>query len=154
MRMNKMEKFNGMTYFQEKIVFGGATFLSSAISGLGAILTVGEARWVYITLCMSIITASFLSLLFKRLDESVRVVIGRCGISILLGIFGTRALFHYYDLTLANDDSLILGGLSCLVTTVGFFIGYEILGILNSESRSITQRLVDWFAKKMNTHNG
>jgi hypothetical protein len=66
-----------MNSFHEKLLFGITTLASTGFSMLGAIMTDGEARWLYVTLAASSMTSGFLALMFKKQDEAIRLVVGR-----------------------------------------------------------------------------
>jgi predicted Co/Zn/Cd cation transporter (cation efflux family) len=130
-----------MTYTGEKVIYGVATIGGSGFSALGAIMTHGEARYFYVTLAVSIVTAAFCAIVFKRQDEAMRVVVGRCGLSILGGIFGTRYALHKGWLTVVDGDVIILGSQAIVVTILSFFVGFYILHILNRNGKDLADRI-------------
>jgi hypothetical protein len=130
-----------MSYTQEKIFFGISALLASAFSTLGAVMSAGEVRWLCVTITVSIITSSFLSLIFKRSEESIRLVIGRSGFAILCGVFGTKFLVHKYQIAYANEDIVALGSVSCGVCIGGFIVGYALLQILNKNSQKLADKI-------------
>jgi hypothetical protein len=130
-----------MSYTAEKIFFGLAVLLSSAFSTLGAILTDGETRWIMVTFTSSILTAAFLSLVFKRVDETIRHVVGRSGLAILGGMLGSRYLVHRYGISFVDGDVVGLAGLAAAVTLVGWLIGYWLLVIANANGKKIADKL-------------
>ena len=137
-----------MNYTQEKFFLGIGSILSSGLSGLGAIMTDSDAvRYLYLTLSVCIITATFLALVFRKQAETMRVVIGRCGLAILGGVFGTRILMHHVDLSAANGDVIYLLGISSAVTIVCFLIGYVFLRIVEKRSSDIANSIFNKLVK-------
>lgn len=135
-----------MTYTQEKIFFGLVSIVSSTIFGLGAILTNEEqARWIYVTLACSVMTAGFLALIFKRQDETMRIVVGRSGMSILGGVFGSKGVVQYFGWQSPHSDVVILGGIAIISCIFSFIIGFVVLEMLNSKSSVIAKKLFDKF---------
>ena len=134
-----------MTYTQEKITYGLAAMASAGMSTLGAILTDGESRWLFVTITSSILTACFLALVFKRVDETIRIVIGRAGLSILGGVLGSRYIVHRYALTSAENDIVALAGVAAAVTIGGFIIGYPLLQLINSRSGTLAEKIFKKF---------
>ena len=139
-----------MTYTQEKIFFGVSSIVSSALFGMGAILSEGhETRWIYVTLACSVITASFLSLIFKKVDETMRIVVGRSGMSILGGIFGSKAVVSYFGWEQPNSDVVVLGGVAVSCCIFAFIIGYALLHVVNRKSSDIANKILDkWLPPK------
>jgi hypothetical protein len=134
-----------MNHFHEKLFFGFITLISSGFSLLGAILTTGEARWLYVTLATSSMTSGFLALMFKRADESMRLVIGRCGFAILGGILATRPIVNHLGFKeLAETDIISLGGLSSTTCIITFFVGHRLLTIIERNAPVIAEK---WFKK-------
>lgn len=112
---------------------------------LGAILTVGEARWLYVTLAASSMTSGFLALMFKRTEETMRLVIGRCGFAILGGVLATRPTVHFFGFEQVTDTDIIsLGGLSAITCIVTFFVGFALLTILERQAPALAEK---WFKK-------
>jgi hypothetical protein len=124
-----------MTYTQGKIFFGLASILSSALFAMGAILTDGEqARWIYVTLACSVITASFLALIFKKKDETMAIVVGRSGMSILGGVFGSKGIVQWLNWQSPHSGVVILGGIAVAACIFSFIIGYVcdcLTGLIN-----------------------
>lgn len=139
-----------MTYTQEKIFFGLSSLVSSALFGMGAILSEGhETRWIYVTLACSIITASFLALIFKKVDETMRIVVGRSGMSILGGIFGSKAVVTHFGWEAPNSDVVVLGGVAVSCCIFAFIIGYALLHVVNRKSSDIANKILDkWLPPK------
>ncbi len=133
-----------MTYTQEKIMFGSSTMLAATFSTVGAIISAGELRWICVTLTVSIITSSFLALIFKRTEETIRIVVGRSGMAILSGVFASKYLVHSYCLTFADNDIVALGAIACACCILGFIVGYVLLQMLNKNS----DRIAEWILKK------
>lgn len=121
-------------YFKEKILFAAASFASSCFAGLGAIMTDGETRWIYVTMSIAILCSAFLALSFRRSEESIRVVVGRCGMSCLLTVFGTRILVEAANLKVAHTDVLYLGGLSLAVCVASYTVGHGLFRSLDENS--------------------
>jgi len=134
-----------MNQFHEKVFFGFTTLVSTGFSMVGAILTTGEARWLYVTLAASSMTSGFLALMFKRQEETMRLVVGRCGFAILGGVLATRPIVHHLGFeAVADTDIISLGGLSAATCIGTFFIGFAMLSILEKSAPSIAEK---WFKK-------
>lgn len=133
-----------MSYFHEKTILGFAGLLSWSVTTLGAVMVEDEAlRYFYATFSISILTAFFMALVFRRTDETIRLVIGRCGLSILSGIFGTRFAIHYFKLEKTGADIVLLMGLSGIVTIAGFLIGFAFLKVINRKASQIANKIAD-----------
>lgn len=130
-----------MTYTQEKITYGIAAITSATASTFGAVLTSGESRWLFVTITASILTACFLALIFKRVDEGIRLVIGRAGLSILGGVLGSRFIVHHYGITVVDSDIVALAGVAAAVTMGGFLVGYPLIQIINAKSGTLAERI-------------
>lgn len=127
-----------MSYFHEKILLGIGGVLASSIMALGAVLVEdAQLRYFYATCSVSILTAFFMALVFRKQDETIRLVIGRCGLSILAGVFGTKFVIHYFSLKLVNADVIALMGLAGGVTIAGFIVGFALLKVADRKSNSI-----------------
>lgn len=134
-----------MQPFHEKIFFGFITMLSTGFSMVGAIMTTGETRWLYVTLASSLFTSGFLALMFKRADESIRLVVGRSGFSVLGGVLATKPVtLHLGFVELTETDIISLGGLSSICCIVTFFCGFI---ALQSLERMAPQIVARWFKK-------
>lgn len=134
-----------MTYTQEKITYGIAAMASAAMSTLGAILSEGDNRWLFVTLTSSILTACFLALVFKRVDETIRIVIGRAGLAIIGGVLGSRYIVHHYGIKSVDSDVVALAGVAAAVTLGGFIIGYPLLQLINSKSGTLAEKIFKKF---------
>lgn len=134
-----------MNSFHEKIFFGAVTLISTSFSTMGAIMTAGETRWVYVTFAVSSLTSGFLSLMFKRADETIRLVIGRFGFAILGGILITKPAIHYLGFEqLAETDIISLAGLAAVCCIVTFFCGFLALQSFEKMAPAIVAK---WFKK-------
>lgn len=127
----------------DKILYGAAALLSSAASTMGAVMTEGETRWLYVTMTASILTACFLALIFKKAEESIRIVIGRSGLAILSGVLLSRWMVHKFGIEMVNGDVVALAGLAAAVTIGGFLVGFKLLHVINSKSDSLAKKLFD-----------
>lgn len=135
-----------MNYTQEKIFFGSAAWLASAASTMGAIISTGELRWIFVTLTVSIITSTCLALIFKRADETIRLVVVRSGMAILSGVFGSKYLVHHYSITTADSNIVDLGAIACVCCIVGFILGFILLQTLNTNANRIVETVFKkWF---------
>lgn len=76
----------------------------------------GDVRWLFTTFGTSILAASFLAMSFRKPNESIRVVIGRCGITILFAVFGSKAVVYYYQFEVVHDDIMLLGAVTIGMT--------------------------------------
>jgi len=134
-----------MNQFHEKVFFGITTLVSTGFSMLGAIMTTGESRWLYVTLAASLFTSGFLALMFKRADETIRLVVGRSGFSVLGGVLATKPVtMHLGFQQITETDIISLGGLSSICCIVTFFCGFI---ALQSFERMAPQIVARWFKK-------
>jgi hypothetical protein len=134
-----------MNSFHEKLLFGITTLASTGFSMLGAIMTEGEARWLYVTLAASSMTSGFLALMFKKPEEAIRLVVGRCGFAILGGILATRPIVHQLGFLKVNETDIIsLGGLSAITCIITFFVGHAGLLIVERQSPRLAEK---WLKK-------
>ena len=118
---------------------------SSAFAWVGAILSTGEERWLYITFAASFMTSGFLAMFFKKPDETIRMVVGRCGLAILGGIFFTPLTAKYLEAKSLADDGIALAGFATLTCIISFILGVTLLRFVNSKSEEIINRLfVKW----------
>jgi hypothetical protein len=130
------------TYYHEKLIFTAAAVISSGIMYIGAIMTTGDSQWLFATGSVSVLVSAFLSLTFRRSSESIRVVIGRCGITILLSVFGTRFVVYYCKLAeVTKDDMMMLGAITMAVCLAAYFPGHSMIRGLDRQSNSIGQSL-------------
>jgi hypothetical protein len=131
------------TYYTEKIFFGIANLLGAAFGLLGAMMTEGDARWIYVTLSVGILVSTSMSLMTRR-DESMRVIAGRNLFTVIVTVLGTRALTHWViTLAPAKDDILLLGFLSACVCVCAFTIGFGLIRSLDQEKFSLGRWLKD-----------
>ena len=131
--------------FHEKVFFGATTLASTGFSMLGAIISTGEERWLYVTLAASSMTSGFLALMFKRSDETMRLVLGRCGFAVLGGILATRPIVHHLGFEkVADTDIIALGGLSAATCIGTFFLGFALLSCLEKRAPEMAEK---WFKK-------
>lgn len=121
-------------YFKEKVIFGLSSLVSSAFSGLGAIMTVEETRWVYVTLSVAIMCSSSLALMFRKQTESIRIVVGRCMMSVLVTVLGTRVLVNRMGWDAAHTDVLFLGGVALGVCVLAYFLGHGLFKSMDANS--------------------
>lgn len=146
--MTAFDLRNMLAQFHERILYG-LTMLSGALfSTMGAVLTEGEVRHLYVTFTASIITAGFLALMFKSPLESIRLTVGRTGLSIVGGILGTRFFILHYGIKAVDGDVVALAGVAALVTGGGFLIGYPLLQIINTNSKTFADKLYRRWAGK------
>jgi len=99
-------------------------------------------RYLYLTITVSIITSAFLALVFRKSDENMRHVVGRCGLSMLGGVFGTRMIMHHSNIVSANDDIVYLMGFAGAVTMLSFIIGFVCLQLIEKRSTAIAERIL------------
>ena len=112
---------------------------------MGAIMTTGETRWLYVTLAASMFTSGFLALMFKKAEETIRLVVGRCGFAILGGVMATKPVTHHLGFEkITETDIISLGGLSALCCITTFFCGFI---ALQSFERLAPQIVAKWFKK-------
>ena len=108
---------------------------------MGAIMTDGEARWIYVTMAVSGLVAGFLSLLFKA--RTIRSVVGRSGIAILGGIFATKPIMFWMNIQPNGLDVIELGAAAGLVTILTFFVGRQLLFLLDRKAPGLAQKIID-----------
>ena len=134
-----------MNTFHEKLFFGITTLTGTAFSTLGAVMNQGEARWLYVTLAASSMTSGFLALMFKKSEQSIQLVIGRCGFAVLGGVLATRPIVHQLGFSkITETDIISLAGLSALTCIGTFFIGVAGLRTLERVAPEIAEK---WFKK-------
>lgn len=135
-----------MHHVPEKLLFGFASLTSTALCSIGAIMTAGEQRWIYVTLAIGIMCSAFLALMFRKENESIRITVGRCGLSVMGSMFGSPLVVHFYKISDAENNILHLAGIAMLVCIGSFFIGYAFLKSLDRNSGtiggSVTQFLI------------
>lgn len=94
----------------------------------------------------SSVTAGFLVLVFKRSIDPIRIVVGRCGIALLGGIFLTKPTIHYFGLHAAADNAITLGGIASACSAAMFLVGFALLRLINRSSDRIASKIIDkWF---------
>ena len=97
------------------------------------------------TLAVSTLTAAFLALVFRRQHEGIATVVGRCGLSILGGIFGTRVLLHHFQIAGASDDIVYLMAISGGVTIASFLVGVVFLKLIEKRAAAISENILRRF---------
>lgn len=138
-----MPKLSSMSYTQEKIFLGICSLAGSGISFLGALLSTGDVRWFCVTLSMSFITSCLLSLMFKQPEETIQLVVARCGLTILGGVFLTKYVAWQFNIQTIHTDIVAFGGLACLVSIITFVVGYKALRYLERRSEYLARKFVD-----------
>ena len=134
-----------MQPFHEKLFFGFTTLLTTTFSTLGAMMTTGETRWVYVTFAASSLTSGFVTLMFKKTKDTLQATLGRFGFAILGGILGTKPIIHHLGFeTLAETDIISLGGLSAATCIGTYFVGFAFLTLLEKAAPEIAGK---WFSK-------
>ena len=132
---------------QETITYQITATLTSVIAGIAAFVFTDSSRWFFVALSVSTMTAMFLSLRFKKRTESVSTAVGRGGLSIMLSIFGTRGVVHYWKMDDFNNDLMLLGMLSMLICIVSYFVGISILMALDTSSSHVGVVSLDMILK-------
>ena len=137
-----------MSFAQDRILFT-ITWLGSIVSSYAGIaVSPAEQRWFFITLCAAFVTSGFLTLGLKGDGETIRVIIGRAGVSLLFGIFVTYPVVNYFGWESAHTSLVALGGIASLVTGVGFLFGYTGLEVLMRRRAAYTEKLIKkWMPK-------
>lgn len=133
-----------MNPLHEKVMFGGTVLVSSATSAVGAMLTTGETRWLFVTFTVSFLMSGFLALMFKKTTESIQLVVGRCGFSIFGGILATHPVVKHFRIDTANGDVIELAGVSSLVCILTFFVGFRLLKIIENRAPELAEK---WFKR-------
>lgn len=126
-------------------MFGVAALAASACSTLGAILTSGELRWLFVTFTACILTSSFLALIFKKAEESIRIVVGRCGLSMLSGILGAKYIVEKYHIEIVATDAIALAGIASALCIVGFILGYALLKLSDRNANKFADAIFKKF---------
>jgi len=132
-----------MTPYLEKLLIGFGGMVSSSTLALGAIMTTGELRWIYVTLAVGMMTSVFLTLLLKRPTDTVQVIIGRCGLSIMFSMVGSKLVVHFYKITGADSDVVILSAITMGVCVVGYTLGHNFVRMLARNSEKESSKLFD-----------
>jgi len=132
-----------MNYTHEKIFLGIFSLASSGMCTVGAIISTGDTRWFCVTLAVSLITSCLLALMFKKPDETIQLVAGRCGISILGGVFLTKLVAWYFNITIIHTDVVALGGLTCAVCIGVYILGFKALRYLEKRSDFLAKKFID-----------
>ena len=134
-----------MSAIQDKIMFGFATLCAAVSAGTGAHFTAGETRWFFVTLASSFLMSGFLALMCKKPEETIQLVVGRCGFAVMGGILATKPVVHFMGLAETTmTDAVDLAGASAGVCFVTFFVGFDFLRIVESQAPEIAQK---WFKK-------
>lgn len=140
-----------MDYYSEKIFFAVCSLVSTALFSIAAVLTEGDVRWILITTAVSVMTASFLSLAFRKAGESIRIVLGRSGMTILSSIMVSKAAVMYFNLNVVTEDVILVGAAAFLVSILTYFPGHGLFKSLDDSSTSmgnaIRTMLVNWLTK-------
>ena len=130
-----------MNPFLEKIGFGLSSLAFTGFSTLGAIMTTGETRWVYVTFASSSLMSGFLSLMFRRSDETIHLAIGRFGFALMGGILGTKPIIHQLGFSqLCETDIISLAGLSSMTCIATFTVGVAALKMLEKLAPEIVAK--------------
>jgi hypothetical protein len=137
-----------MTWFQEKLFFSASIGLSAAVSWIGAIVSTGDARWIYVTLSSSILMAAFLALVVRQSGETIQLTVGRCGIAILGGVLGTRLGIGLLNEEVIHSDMIYLAGVSSLFCVGAFLLGVAFLRAVDQSSTHIAKRALDWMLSR------
>jgi hypothetical protein len=132
-----------MNFTQEKILYGVSNYSASVILYFAAILSPVESRWALVTLASSLAVSCSLTLTFKGMDETIRLIIGRASLAILSGIFLTKPTVWFFAITTAHTDVIALGGVSAACCAFGFILGYAGLNYLMKKSDAIAKRFID-----------
>lgn len=132
-----------MTYTDDKLFLTVGTLISSSFAWIGTIIAPADIRWLCVTMAVSFMTAALLGLAFRKPDETMQLVVARCGITILGGIFVTRLAVHYFNLSTAYTDAINLGGVTFGVSIVCFFLGYSGLRYLERRSDYLVGKFID-----------
>ena len=130
-----------MNPIQEKLFFGSSLLASAAASAIGAILTTGETRWLCVTFAVSFLMSGFLALMFKKPEDTIQLVIGRCGMAILGGIFGTYFVVDKFKIAAAQTDVIALGGISGFVCIICFLLGFVFLKMLEDRAPTLATKI-------------
>lgn len=131
-----------MTFAQDRILFTLSWIGSIAGSYSGIVVSQAEQRWFFVTLTAAFATSGILTLGLKGDDETIRVIVGRAGVALLIGIFATYPVVNYFNMESAHTSLVSLGGIACLVTAAGFVFGYTGLQILMNRRAKLAERLL------------
>lgn len=132
-----------MNYYNEKIFFGTTNLIGAFFATLGAMMTYGDARWIFVTLVVGIITSTSMALMTRK-DENMKIVVGRFLFAVVATVLGTRVLSHSIaSLAIMNDDIIFLGAIAGAVNVFAFTVGYGLIRSLNDERISLGRWLKD-----------
>ncbi len=137
-----------MSFVQERITFASVWILNGTFSYLGLIMSPEESRWLFVTLIASFAVSGILSLGLKGSDESIRVILGRAGTSLLTGIFATYPIVDFFHIESAHKNVISLGGVAAGVSALGFILGFAGLEYLMRKRASFAKDIVDRYIPK------
>ncbi len=142
-----------MTYFQDKLFFSASILFAGMFAWVGAILTVGDVRWLYATLASSTLTSGFLALTLRRPGDPMGIIVPRAALGVLGGVFGTKVCVVSFDsfkhlASTFEDDILFLCGISALVSMVSHIVGYAVIKAADDSAQNIASLLVKTLLKK------
>ncbi len=138
-----------MSRFEEQFFLGIFSFFSSVSLWLGAYMTDGDTRWLYITFASSVTTAACLSLYFKKEKETIKIIIGRSGISIMGGIFGTKIATPYFESVDFHSDGVALAGIASGVCCLSFIVGVGVINAISKKADEIAKKIVEKYTKDL-----
>lgn len=142
-REKRIVKVSAMSYPQEKVFMSLCNLTGIAVGWTGAIMSTGDLRWLFITLFSSLLMSTMLSVIFKKVDETIQLVASRCGISTFGGICVTKWVAWQFSIEIVHTDPIALAGISALVTAIMFTVGFKALRYLESKSDSLAKRFID-----------
>ncbi|QJE94234.1 hypothetical protein [Luteolibacter luteus] len=135
--------------FFEKLFFGAAVLVASALGWTGAILSEGEWRWLCIAFTSSILMGTLVALIVKGPTDTMKVTIGRTGVAILVGTLGTREIVIQWGIQAFQGDAIRLAGWAAAMTLIGMTVGYPLILLLNTRGKSIARRWLErWSGKE------
>ena len=139
-------------YCSEKLLYGSATIVTTTLCGIGAIVNDADQRWIYVTLAIGVMCSAFLALVFRKERETMKITVGRCGLSIMGSVFGSPLVVHFYKINGTEDNVLLLAGIAMSVCIASFFIGFAFLRMLDKNSNTFGATLMEmvklWINKK------
>lgn len=111
------------------------------LAWITGIMSEGDVRWLLFTFSISIFCSSLLTLGFWRMTDPARVIVYRCGMPVMISVFGSKAIVHYCGLDVVREDMMLLGFLTIMVTVVAYFFGHGLFKYMDREATHFGSKL-------------
>lgn len=139
-----------MNWFHDKLILLTSSILTSLTAFMGSLMADDQTtRYLLVSFGASTLASAFMAIGFRREEETTKLVVGRCGISIFLGMAIVKAALHYWGLGWLQEDVVALLLATGVSTMMAFLIGYEMLALIGKNSTPITQQLFRWILKRI-----